>query len=343
MRFVKGRSEVGTSSVIKGTPLIRLVHPRAFADFLDQVGTPTSRLLQQQSLPTYCSDPQALVPLRQAWSLFDAAARLEDPMLGWHVGRSYGGSNMASGFRKSVEHAPTLYRALQECVRLISLDATHLQIGILERREDIILYTHYPTIKDWPGYTSSQAYQFGVYVDLIRNYLGESWEPPEIGIEYPSVPLVAKEQYPRSRILPGQRFGYLTVPRACLHRTVLQSAVATEVDPTPQPRDFDFLETVRVVARAYFSEGYPSAGKIARLLDISERTLHRRLSKDGLRFQQLIDEVRFSAAKKLLDESDVRVVDIAHEVGFADSAHFSRMFSRVGGLSPKQYRQQSGA
>ncbi len=76
---------------------IRLAHPQVFASFLEKVGAPTHRLYGPLGLPVYCDDPKALVPLKQGWALFDAAARLEDPFLGWHVGRFYGDSGINRG------------------------------------------------------------------------------------------------------------------------------------------------------------------------------------------------------------------------------------------------------
>ena len=139
---------MGTATRPPTTPLIRLAHPRAFAAFLREVGTPTDRLFRQVGLPVYCDDPTAFVPLKQAWALFDAAAQLEDPLLGWHVGKFYGDNKLSAGLLQRIEHAPTLYQALKSLVRLISAEASHLELGIRERRDDIVFYTRYSTIKE---------------------------------------------------------------------------------------------------------------------------------------------------------------------------------------------------
>ena len=320
-------------------PLIRLAHPLAFAAFLQKVGAPTERLFRRTGLPVYCDDPGALVPLRLAWSLFDAAAQSEDPILGWHVGKFCGNNKLSFPFVKSIEHAPTLYRALQRFVRLINTEASHLQLGIQERRGDIVLYTHYPDIKDWPGYQSSQSYQLEVFVDIVRHYLGSHWDPPEIGIEHSEVPIVAQEHFPGSRIRTGQLAGYITVPRTYLHHRPLGG-----VQPAPSEkslrvvRDFGFVETLKAVATAYLEEGYPSVERMALLMSTSPRTLFRRLREQGLTYQSLIDEVRYRKAQKLLQDPDLKIGDISRSVGFDDPSHFSRMFRRIAGLSPSRFR-----
>jgi two-component system response regulator YesN len=54
----------------------------------------------------------------------------------------------------------------------------------------------------------------------------------------------------------------------------------------------------------------------------------------------VIDEVRFETSKSLLQKPDVRVGDVAAFAGFDDQSNFTRMFRRVGGLSPAEFRKE---
>ncbi|SEF69770.1 response regulator [Paenibacillus sp. UNC499MF] len=51
---------------------------------------------------------------------------------------------------------------------------------------------------------------------------------------------------------------------------------------------------------------------------------------------------RIELAKKLLEIPRYRTNDIAYEVGYENYPHFSRMFKKVTGVSPLEYRQQLG-
>jgi len=333
---------MGTSTQTSTPPLIRLAHPQAFAAFLQEIGTPTDRLFRRVGLPVYCNDPMAFVPLRHAWSLFDAAAQLEDPQLGWHVGRFYGDRKLSASFLRKLETAPTLYEALKRLVRMISAEASHLQLGVLERPNDILFHTQYSTIKDWPGYEGSQAYQLEVYLDLIRHFVGQHWVPTEIGIERATVPPIVEAHFPGSRIQTNQRVGYIAVPRSCLHMASrTDGSDIGSKDPFVQAGGFDYVDSLRALLWAYLPDGYPSAQKVASLMGTSVRTLARRLSESGLTYRALVDEVQFDAAKDVLVDSDARIGDVARSVGFDDPAHFSRMFRRIGGLSPRRFRTAS--
>jgi len=47
---------------------------------------------------------------------------------------------------------------------------------------------------------------------------------------------------------------------------------------------------------------------------------------------------RIKAAKDMLGNSDLRVSQIAYQVGYNDIAHFNRSFKKLVGVSPKEYR-----
>ena len=321
-------------------PVLRSGHLMAFMAFLRQTGAPVDRLLSREGLPVLCEDPDVFVPLRQAWSFFATAARREDPALGWRTGEYVGDHNLNARLLRKLESAPTLLQALHELQRLSSAEASDVRIGIYERRNDVLFSTSYPGMREVPGYEASQAYQLGMFVDLIRHFLGRHWIPSEIGIEHPDVPAVAEEQFPVSRIMTRSPVGYIAVPRNCLH----QAARCTNPQPgvVEDPaltKNWDDVDRLREVLKSYLSDGYPTARLAAKVMDVSERTLARRLSARGLTYGELVDQVRFEVAKKLLQNPDIPIRGVARSVGFESQGNFTRLFRRVGGLSPSEFRR----
>ena len=329
----------------QGPPLLRLAHPLAFAVYLRGYGARADYYLRKSGLPTLCEDPAAFAPLSRIWSFFDSASRSETPELGWLVGAKVGDSKINATLLRKLESAPTLLQALRRFERLYKLEVTDSEIGIKEHQNSIWFYTRYKGLRDEPGYHVSQAYQLGVFVGLIRHFLGEYWVPHEIGIESKLIPPGAAECFPGSRILTEQPTGYVVVPRWRLHqgssfrdhrignaeRILPNHHVSSEM-PT------DCESRLRLVLKSYLSEGYSSQKKAAELMDTSVRTLTRRLATCGVTYRTLIDDLRFETAKEQLLKSDKRIGDIAVSVGFKHQADFTRMFKRVGGLSPKEFR-----
>lgn len=82
----------------------------------------------------------------------------------------------------------------------------------------------------------------------------------------------------------------------------------------------------------------PSAAGVARALALGERTLRRRLADDGTSFQAVLDEVRVALAAQLLATGTLSVTEVAHRLGYAESASFIRAHQRWHGRSPRGLR-----
>lgn len=60
----------------------------------------------------------------------------------------------------------------------------------------------------------------------------------------------------------------------------------------------------------------------------------------GINFTDYLSRVRTERAKNLLLNPNLRVSEIAYEVGFQSLTHFNRVFKRILGRSPTDYRGQ---
>jgi len=81
-----------------------------------------------------------------------------------------------------------------------------------------------------------------------------------------------------------------------------------------------------------------TAAETAAELNMSERTLHRRLEQRGLKFGQLRDQMLVQRARALLDNTTLSVAQIAEQLGFAETSSFSRAFKRLSDIAPAEYR-----
>ncbi|MEN8801870.1 MAG: AraC family transcriptional regulator, partial [Thiogranum sp.] len=98
--------------------------------------------------------------------------------------------------------------------------------------------------------------------------------------------------------------------------------------------------SLKAVLSAYLPEQLPSIEFAADMAGTSVRTLQRRLKGNAVTYSDLINELRYERAARLLRESDATALDIALEVGYEDPSHFSRAFKRIAGVSPREYRRQ---
>ena len=83
--------------------------------------------------------------------------------------------------------------------------------------------------------------------------------------------------------------------------------------------------------RAYWSSrmGYILDGKQGQFLLTSD---------PGANFQDLLQQRRFQAAVKLLEETDLSIEDISLDVGYENQSYFFRQFKKRFGMTPRSYR-----
>jgi len=83
----------------------------------------------------------------------------------------------------------------------------------------------------------------------------------------------------------------------------------------------------------------PNIEVIASDLNISVRTLRRRLESLGVQYIDLKQEVLNTKAVELLSFSDLSLQQISWELGYSDYKSFSRSFKTLNKLTPNQYRK----
>jgi len=102
-----------------------------------------------------------------------------------------------------------------------------------------------------------------------------------------------------------------------------------------------FVDRVRALIFAELEDGNPNANHIADILQISVRTLSRKLSELGTSHKALLDEVRASLAHRYLVQEGRAVNETAALLGFSEVSAFHRAFRRWYGQSPTDFRRQS--
>ncbi|ODW77131.1 helix-turn-helix transcriptional regulator [Vibrio parahaemolyticus] len=86
------------------------------------------------------------------------------------------------------------------------------------------------------------------------------------------------------------------------------------------------------------STGECSVERVARALDLHPRMLQSKLKQQGTSYRQLLQQVRQDFAEQRLSENIQSITDIALQLGYAETAVFSRHFRSWTGKSPRQWR-----
>jgi AraC-like DNA-binding protein len=83
--------------------------------------------------------------------------------------------------------------------------------------------------------------------------------------------------------------------------------------------------------------GFPSLQVTARLLNLTPRTLHRRLQDEGTSYRDILEDIRHTLAVEHLRAGRLTIQEIAFMLGYDDQANFRRAFKRWEGMPPSAY------
>ena len=89
----------------------------------------------------------------------------------------------------------------------------------------------------------------------------------------------------------------------------------------------------------WLPSGKISEDKVANSINLSTRSLQRKLKQRETSFKQLLEETRKELASQYIENSLISINEITYLLGFSEPSNFSRAFKRWTGLSPKAYRQ----
>lgn len=113
-----------------------------------------------------------------------------------------------------------------------------------------------------------------------------------------------------------------------------------EISKARLDREFSIIDQVEELLLANPGR-FPGIEGMARLLNISGRTLRRRLQEKDSRYQQIVDGIRYRLAKEYLESTSLTVEQIALSLEYSDTSNFSHAFKRWSGSSPKAYRYKA--
>jgi AraC-like DNA-binding protein len=100
------------------------------------------------------------------------------------------------------------------------------------------------------------------------------------------------------------------------------------------------VQKVKTLMSKNIGDKFPQALDVAKQVNMSVTSLHRKLSQEGSSFQKLKDATRMEAAILYLGSPDMSTTAVADMLGFDDPSTFNRSFKKWTGLPPGEYRKK---
>jgi AraC-like DNA-binding protein len=321
-----------------------------YLEFLRDIGAPVERGLRHAKLPTMLTDDaDTYLPQLPTITFLTEMSRTEGiDDLSLRVLRRLQFTDLGAPLAAAVHWSPTLEAALETFRELAPIEDSNLEFWITyqETTANLCILNRFPL--EPQGLRFEDWNEIMVIVAIVRALAGATWKPKEIALRSNAAPSAfASEQFPNTRFLVGQDAAWITVPRDLLRLPRLSQSTAADTWGVPGAEGtnraitpVDFTTSLRQMLAPYLRDGYPAIDLAAEIANTSVRTLQRRLRKFGISYSDLVQQVRFEVATKLLRNTDMKTLNIAYELGYEDPSHFARAFRRTAGMSPREYRRQ---
>jgi len=188
----------------------------------------------------------------------------------------------------------------------------------------------------------------GILFRTLQDLCGPEFRPSAIAFAYPRPPDI---DYYRSYFgcklvfnapLTGILFddSWLTKPLAEAKPDVLRDFVKRIAREEAQ-QEAMFARRVELAIQQMLLGGTATEPAIAAMLNVSERSLRRRLEDVGENFRLLLGRRRSELAKQLLRNTSLPVADVASVLQYKDANAFSRAFRTWADLSPTEWRARA--
>ena len=118
------------------------------------------------------------------------------------------------------------------------------------------------------------------------------------------------------------------------HLSMKSNQIAVQTANAESP----MISKARQFIEEHYTEGL-SLGQVAKAVNTSLFYFCKLFKKTlNINFTEYVSRIRTEKAKNLLLNRNLRVSEIAFEVGFQSLTHFNRVFKKVVGESPSEYR-----
>ena len=321
---------------------------QAVFDYLAECGFVAEAVLECAGLPPAQLLPAGRVPLKYYEQLFEAGEKLTgDYYFGLNMGaclwpRSWG---LVSHLAVSAPDAVTAASALMDYSELqlnflrfrlreleggqMCMELQHDGVPQLKRHVVEHLIANIVTLA-----TTQIGYEIPeLRIELAHGDVGDSAHlsrvlNADVSFDCPAYRIEASLAFLRQQGLYGEED---------LYRVTEELARQRLMELRGEDR---FLNKVRETVLQQLPGGLPKVEDVARSLDLSARTLQRRLQERNLRYLQVLDEVRCEMALQLIRDDDLSLNDVADYLGFNDQSAMQHAFRRWQGMTPGTYRKK---
>lgn len=300
------------------------------------ITTPTDSLLEKAELNAeQLNGSHKLILETKVWHFLALAAESQNmPHLGMHVvERSK--LDESKEFSGQLLGAGNLYQALQLLVSKANFQNNNNALWLQESEECMwVCRPHYPKCQH--SLWQIEQVTMSLICMLVAYYAGAGWFPKQV--KFQDVEGKGTDEsrfFKHTKIELGQRFSAIAIDHALLKGRV--PSIKAFNEPKLEKIPDTFTKAFKVLLKQnYFGQDW-LAEDIAATLEMSVRTLKRKLRSQNTSLREVFDEVRFQQACDLIEQDVHDYKLLAEKLSYTHPNNFVRAFKRWSGVTPREY------
>lgn len=328
--------------------LVRSAAIRGFRDTVVELGGDPETIAVEAGLPVEALHSSDLVvsDTHVGQALEIAARKLDCPDFGLRVGRRQDLS-LLGPLGLAIQHSSTLAEALTNLTNHLFVHAEGLRLAVHDagttNRESVeVRYDVGP--RRTPAVQGTGlvlGYMHRVAVELV----GGPYGLRTVDLPHRAPDLAAYEVHFGVPVRENRRHAALRVTGSLAQIPIpsrddeLQRLAVQMLTSHRRTPNADVVEVVRTALAASMGRAPLTIAAVARNLSMHPRTLQRLLEGEDTSFATVLDDLRRHTAKHLLVSTTMPISQVAHQIGYAQAATFSRRAQAWWGQAPKDVRQ----
>ena len=338
-----------------GQATIRLLFLTALFEVMSDSDRVVDTLLRDHGFArAQAATPYERAPLHRYVALLEAASeRLKRPFLGLEMAAEFGLAELGP-FASLFRAAGTLRAALGSFSRFQSRWQTRTLLDMVVDEETT---TYSYRIEDpdiWPRRQDAE-FSIGGIATLACQLTSPKWAPAEVHFEHSIAGRKDRlTQFFRAPVLGNQVANALVIRNADLDRPypIAPTAEDVKLRSILETHLLDLLGPDATAERGFVQQAedlimrrlgrmHVDCASIAAEFKLSERSFRRRLTEEGTSFRTLLQTARQARARAILEATDLPLSIAAEQLGYSDTATFSRAFKDWTGMSPGQFAKRA--
>lgn len=307
---------------------------------LSRRGADIDRLIHQSNLNKFdLSDPKHYVPSHYVYKLFDAICYQQ----GSHdilddFAKVLEVTSLAQ-FGELVAYAPDALSALIQAEKYVSTVNTYERAGFYIRGNKA---TYWQAFIDDPvqaGRDQAEHITLAFAIHAFKIPGGNDWAPLEIHLQSKIAPNldVLLPSGCDTRVYLGQSATKVVFETGLLSAPMLPKDGLHQLMPE-LPQISSLTARMEKILISQLPGNIPGLDRFAQMMDISPRTLQRRLHEEGKTLSEVIEQWRMKASFNLLQTTELKVKEISARLSYSNASNFERAFRRWTQTTPKRYR-----